>query len=105
MSKEMIETAENVFFREGEMKAIQKSISENTEVTEVYSFHQVMKRLFDLVLSVIALVILIPVFLLIIVLILIEDGDNPFFVQERIGLGGRAFNIYKFRSMKKAVNQ
>ena len=54
-------------------------------------------RLFALVL----LVILSPIFLVVALFILIEDGFPVFFSQKRIGINYTFFNIYKFRSMKK----
>ena len=54
-------------------------------------------RLFALFL----LVILSPLFLIVSLVILIEDGFPIFFTQKRIGINYSFFNIYKFRSMKK----
>ncbi len=58
------------------------------------------KRLLDLFGSVAALVLLAPVFLLIIAAIRAEDGGPSVFAQTRVGLHGRHFKIYKFRSMR-----
>jgi len=51
--------------------------------------------------SVILLVALTPLLLLIIFLIIIEDGFPIFFTQKRVGVNHTFFHIYKFRSMKK----
>ena len=58
-----------------------------------------MKRLFDLVVSGLGLVVLSPVWLLAAVAIKMEDGGPVFFSQARVGRGGLAFKAYKFRSM------
>lgn len=58
-----------------------------------------MKRLLDIIFSIILLIILFPFFIVISILILIEDGMPIIFRQERIGKGGRRFAIYKFRTM------
>ena len=58
-----------------------------------------MKRLIDFILAVICLIIFSPLFIICYLLIRIEDGTPVIFKQERIGLGGRPFFIYKFRSM------
>lgn len=64
------------------------------------SFHQrFIKRTLDLVLSILALIVLSPVFLITAVFIHLEDGGPVFFTQERVTLGGKRFKIYKFRSM------
>jgi lipopolysaccharide/colanic/teichoic acid biosynthesis glycosyltransferase len=57
------------------------------------------KRLFDIVASAIGLLVLWPVFLVIAVLIKLEDGGPVFYRQERIGYKGRLFKIWKFRTM------
>jgi lipopolysaccharide/colanic/teichoic acid biosynthesis glycosyltransferase len=57
------------------------------------------KRLVDLVAASITLLIWSPLILLVIALIKIEDGGPIFFRQTRIGLRGRPFGMWKFRSM------
>ena len=57
------------------------------------------KRLFDFVLSLLGLVLFSPVFLIIYLGQKLTYKGPAFFVQERIGKGGRPFNIYKFRTM------
>lgn len=57
------------------------------------------KRIFDLFFSITGLVTLSPLFLLIAMLIKLDSEGPVFFKQERVGLGGRLFNIYKFRTM------
>jgi len=58
------------------------------------------KRLIDIVLSFSALILLIPVFILIAAGIKLSSRQGPvFFKQTRIGLNGKPFNFYKFRSM------
>ncbi|MEY2702754.1 MAG: hypothetical protein RLY43_1392 [Bacteroidota bacterium] len=54
-------------------------------------------RLFALI----VLIILSPIFLVVALVIFIEDGSPIFFKQKRIGINYSFFNIYKFRSMKK----
>lgn len=58
------------------------------------------KRIFDVVLSSLALAILSPVLLLIALIIFIDDPHgNPIYVSRRVGKNGQIFNFYKFRSM------
>ncbi|MBQ4066484.1 MAG: sugar transferase [Clostridia bacterium] len=59
------------------------------------------KRAFDIVCSLLALVVLSPVFLVTAVAILVEDGGPVMYKQKRIGKDKKEFNIYKFRSMRK----
>lgn len=58
------------------------------------------QRTVDIFLSIIALVVFSPAFLVIACAIRHEDGLPVIYKQERIGLGGKPFYIYKFRSMK-----
>ena len=58
------------------------------------------KRSFDIGLSGTLLLIFSPVIALCAIAIRREDGGPVLFVQERIGRGGKPFNIYKFRSMR-----
>ena len=51
--------------------------------------------------SVILLIILSPIFLIVAIAIIIEDGFPIFFTQRRVGINYTFFHIYKFRSMKK----
>ena len=62
------------------------------------------KRLFDLLASVIGLIILSPVLLIIAILIMIVAGRPIFFRQPRPGLRGEVFKIYKFRTMHNAFD-
>lgn len=57
------------------------------------------KRLLDIILSLIALVILSPILLVFIVIGAIKMGGNPFFTQDRPGKDGKIFKLIKFRTM------
>ena len=59
-----------------------------------------LKRLIDFTVSLIALVVLFPVFLLLGILIKLDSKGPAFFLQKRIGKNKKEFYIYKFRTMK-----
>ena len=63
------------------------------------SWEKFTKRVFDLFISLIILVITAPVFLLLILLIKLTSRGPAVFSQERVGLYGKSFTIYKFRTM------
>jgi len=63
-------------------------------------WNRMVKRIFDLLGSVIGLVLLTPLFLLVAIWIKIEDDGPVFYKQERIGRGGKSFNLIKFRTMR-----
>jgi O-antigen biosynthesis protein WbqP len=49
----------------------------------------------------IIIIIFFPIFIIVAIVILLEDGFPVFFTQKRVGINYSFFNIYKFRSMKK----
>ena len=57
------------------------------------------KRVYDLFFAALGLSILAPLFLLLGLLVKWSDGGPVFYRQERVGLGGRRFRIWKFRTM------
>jgi lipopolysaccharide/colanic/teichoic acid biosynthesis glycosyltransferase len=59
------------------------------------------KRLFDIVFSVIVLVLFLPIGIVISIWVVIESRGGIFFIQERIGRNGAPFSMLKFRSMRK----
>lgn len=59
----------------------------------------IQKRLFDLFFTIPGLIVLLPLFLIIALLIKLDDGAAVFFFQERIGWRGKPFRMWKFRSM------
>lgn len=64
-----------------------------------------MKRLFDLVLTILGLLLFWPFMLLVALLVRLRLGSPIFFRQTRPGLHGRPFEIIKFRTMRDAVGQ
>lgn len=58
------------------------------------------KRLFDIVVAAVCIVLFFPLFAICYMAVVLEDGRPAIFRQERIGLHGKPFIIYKLRSMK-----
>lgn len=65
-------------------------------------YRRFFKRLLDILLSLCILVLLSPVYAVLIVLVRIKLGSPVFFKQERPGLNGEIFTLYKFRTMTDA---
>jgi len=63
----------------------------------------VLKRVFDLLASMLLLICFLPLFVLVAVAIKVDSKGPVFFKQRRTGQFGRSFNIYKFRSLHVAV--
>lgn len=79
------------------MSAIgENSINKRYPKKRLYSF---IKRIFDLICSCIALILLSPFFIAISISIKINDNGPVFFGHKRIGKNGKEFKLYKFRSM------
>ncbi len=72
-------------------------ITINTRLMEEWQYS--VKRLCDIVLSVLALVVLSPVFLITAILVKCTSPGPIFYAQERIGYKGKPFKMHKFRSM------
>ena len=64
-------------------------------------FYDFIKRAFDIFVALMCLTVGLPVYLIMILAIIIDDPGNPFFVQERVGLNGRTFRMVKLRTMYK----
>jgi len=63
------------------------------------------KRILDLLLGIIGLILTSPLWLYIIIRIKSEDHGPVFFIQERVGKDGKLFRMYKFRSMVMGAEQ
>jgi lipopolysaccharide/colanic/teichoic acid biosynthesis glycosyltransferase len=61
--------------------------------------YQTGKRLFDLCVALALLTVLSPLFLIVALCVKLTDGGPVFFRQKRVGLNGRVFDFFKFRSM------
>lgn len=72
----------------------------NKERVERRFFYHFFKRFFDILLSIIGIILLTPVFIITAILIEVDNPDGPIiYSQIRIGKDGRLFKMYKFRSM------
>ena len=58
-----------------------------------------LKRIFDFLLSLTAILLLSPLLLILIIAGMVKMGGNPFFTQERPGKNGKIFKLVKFKSM------
>src|SRR2546421_4264006 len=70
-----------------------------------HAWHLAAKRVVDVCLSALALVLLSPVFAILAVLVKLESRGPAIFGHWRLGAGGRMFRCYKFRSMRDHAEQ
>lgn len=62
-------------------------------------FNQIIKRIFDFLVSLIGIIILLPIFIIVSIAIKLDSKGEVLFLQKRVGRYGKEFNIYKFRTM------
>ncbi|MCI8588777.1 MAG: sugar transferase [Bacilli bacterium] len=69
------------------------------DIKKDYLIYPIIKRIFDVLVSIVSLIILSPIFLLIILAIKMESKGSAFYKHKRIGKNGQTIYLYKFRSM------
>ena len=90
-------------FDEHALNLLCEGVHETLQYSDVQiaggKFYEACKRLFDILVSALALLVLLLPLLIVCVLIYIEDKGNPFFSQVRLTKDGKPFQMYKLRSM------
>lgn len=66
---------------------------------KVSHFYLFLKRSFDIIVSLISILIVWPLLLIVCIAVRLESKGNPIYVQKRLGVNNHEFNIYKVRSM------
>jgi exopolysaccharide biosynthesis polyprenyl glycosylphosphotransferase len=74
------------------------------QTTRAKEWELLVKRLFDFTASGLGLIVLSPLFLVMAVLIKVTSKGPVFFRQDRLGLAGRRFTLYKFRTMRQGAH-
>ena len=68
-------------------------------------YRKVLKPVADFLIALTALLLLSPLFLVVTIAIRLDSKGSAFFLQERLGLHGQVFKVYKFRSMSQGENK
>jgi len=63
------------------------------------------KRIFDLLISAFGLLLLLPFFIIIALFISLDSTGPVFYLQERVGQGGKLFKLFKFRTMRTGADK
>lgn len=76
----------------------------NQQIEVIYNerervFYRIVKRLMDILLSIVAIILLSPVFLIVALVIRVDSKGKIIFGHERIGQGMKKIKVYKFRTM------
>jgi len=74
-------------------------VGERVNSFEIPLVYQVVKRLFDIVLSLIAMPFVLVLIVIFVPIIKLDTPGSAFFIKERVGADGRPFRLIKFRSM------
>ncbi len=88
-------TARDAIFQAGEVTLLDLRMSPSESIS-----YFILKRSFDVAFSLVALLLTFPAMLVIAILIKLTSRGPVLFVQERVGLNGRLFRMYKFRTMQ-----
>lgn len=81
--------------KENNIKDLPLEVHESTNI-----YYRGIKRAFDIVLALIGSGLMFPLVFVVAILIILESPGSPFYFQERLGKGGKKFNIIKLRSMR-----
>lgn len=71
----------------------------------ITAWWRIIKRIFDLTLGIFLLVLLLPFWILLCIIILLESPGFPFYISTRVGRWGKIFAMIKFRSMVRDAEQ
>jgi lipopolysaccharide/colanic/teichoic acid biosynthesis glycosyltransferase len=83
------------------MYTVQRITAASTEKENIFYFLNISKRLFDLILAILLLILLLPILLIIGLIIFLETGSNPLYIQNRgITVEKEEFKIFKFKTLK-----
>ena len=79
---------------------IQENTIDNRILNDSHKGYERAKRFFDIVVSLVfLLVLLVPMALVALIIVIDSPGASSIYTQERVGLNGKSFKLYKFRSM------
>ena len=88
-----------------ELKKLEEIKQSNNSNGAYSAGRNIPKRLFDIIVSLICIILVSPLLLLIVIAIKLESKGPVFFISERAGAGYKIFNFYKFRTMQSNANQ
>lgn len=102
-ARALVDLGEGVVVRERLFQLGRMQMLDLTQTPADFLDYALLKRLFDAAFSATVLLFVSPLLLLIALLIRLTSRGPVFFKQERIGLNGRPFSMYKFRTMRLAA--
>jgi Undecaprenyl-phosphate glucose phosphotransferase len=97
----IVDLGEDIVVRERLFQLGRLQMLDLTTTPTDFLDYALLKRAFDVCFSVLALLVTAPLLVLIALLIRLTSRGPIFFVQERVGLNGKPFKMYKFRTMRE----
>lgn len=99
----------HLHLEEGSQQPLIEAISRTGDAETTFELqdsrlYEASKRLFDLTLGIMVMILLIPIFPIIAIMIKLDSAGPVFYKQQRVGKGGKLFSFYKFRSMVKGAD-
>lgn len=89
----------------GSMMASSIAVGNRLNLPERKPFQWILKRFLDILGSGLGMILLSPLLLIVSIAICVETPGPLIYKQKRVGLGGRKFNMYKFRSMRQNADE
>lgn len=90
---------ENLNLQENDVVVEEMNITTIINDIESKESYESVKRCFDIIFSLLGIIIVSPILLLSILVVFLQDFKNPIFSHKRVGLNNNEFTIYKIRSM------
>jgi len=92
-------------FGYGTVEALEDAPGERAGFLRGDAYRRLVKRPFDVVSSLVGLLLLSPVFLVLAIVVKLDSPGSVFFRQQRVGKNGATFDFYKFRSMVQEAEE
>src|SRR5207244_7092585 len=99
-ARAVVDLGEGIVVKEGLFQLGNMQMVDLTATPAESLDYVLLKRAFDVSFSILVLILLSPLFGMIAVLIKLTSSGPVFFLQERVGLNGKTFYMYKFRTMQ-----
>ena len=93
-----------LIYKHSEFTDLDEMPSLNLKHTKANIFYRIAKRLMDLIIAIPVTIILFPLAMIIMILIRKDSPGPALLAQDRVGLNGKIFKLYKFRTMHQDVN-
>lgn len=90
---------ENLKLQDNGALANETEVPSNLGIRENKTNYEIFKRGYDIILSLIGIILTSPILLISLIIVFLQDFKNPIFSHKRVGVNNKEFTIYKIRSM------